>query len=475
MKQMANLTHSYPPPIAIEIPEKLSWRFPRTFWIANCAELCERAAFYSMFIALDLYLSRRIGFSDIKAHAIAAPFSFFLYFLPPFMGAMADKLGFRRALLIAFTLLTTGYTLLGAFQYKATAILSLGLIAIVGAIVKPVISGTAAKSSDTAHRARAFSIFYMMINIGSFTGKTVAAPLRIELGLEYINFFAAGMTLMALIVVALLYRSIDAKGAGKSLAQVARGLLAVLRRGRFMCLIVIVAGFWIIQGQLYSTMPKYITRLLGDTAKPEWLANINPLVVILLVTPITHLVRRVKPENSIAIALFIIPMAALCVSLSDWVQDWAGNCVRLPGGLSLHPVTLMVIPGIALIGLAECFLSPKFLEYASKQAPEGQVAQYMGFQNLSSSIAWLFGFLLSGFLLDWYCPDPAKLSPADHAQWKAAIQSGGPMPDAYASAHYIWYAFCGLGLCAFVALMIFKFVTNRIDRHRLAAARAGST
>ena len=41
-------------------------------------------------------------------------------------------------------------------------------------IVKPVISGTVSKSSNEANRARAFSIFYMVVNIGSFTGKTIA-------------------------------------------------------------------------------------------------------------------------------------------------------------------------------------------------------------------------------------------------------------------------------------------------------------
>jgi dipeptide/tripeptide permease len=446
--------------------KKLSWRFPRTFWIANAAELFERAAFYSMFIALDLYLSRRIGFSDIQAHAIAGPFSFFLYFLPPFMGAVADRIGFRRALMAAFALLTAGYTLLGLFQFPGTAVAALALIAIGGAIVKPVISGTAAKSSDADHRARAFSIFYLMINIGSFTGKTVAAPLRIHLGLEYINFYAAAMALIALVLVTLLYRNVDTKGTGRSLSELIHGFLQVIRHGRFMCLILIVAGFWLIQGQLYSSMPKYIIRLLGDSAKPEWLANINPLVVILLVAPITHLVRRVHPENSIAVALLIIPLAAGCVSLSHMVQIHAGNSISLLGLTSVHPITLTVIPGIALIGLAECFLSPKFMEFASKQAPEGQTAQYMGFQNLSSSIAWLSGFLLSGFLLEWYCPDPAKLSPEIHAQWKAAVEAGGPMPDAYARSHYIWYVFTGVGVAAFAALLVFKAVTNMIDRRK---------
>ena len=467
-------------PSSATAPAKLGWRFPRVFWVANTAELFERAAFYAMFISLDLYLSRKVGFSDVAAHSIAGPFSFFLYFLPPFMGAAADKIGFRRALMLAFTLLACGYALLGAFQSAAPAIIALGLIAVGGAMVKPAISGTAAKASDAEHRARAFSIFYLMVNVGSFTGKTIAAPLRtgfrmpgfgeLKLGLEYINFYAAAMCVVALIVIALFYRNLGASGSGRDLREVLHGLLRVVRNGRFMCLILIVAGFWLIQGQLYASMPKYILRLLGESAKPEWLANINPLVVVLLVTPITHLVRRFKPENSIAIAMSIIPFAALCVSLSDAVQSVAGNSVSIFGLGSLHPVTLMVIIGIGMIGLAECFLSPKFMEFASKQAPEGQVAQYMGFQNLSASIAWLAGFLVSGFLLEWYCPDPEKLPAPVKAQWESAIATGGRLPDAYAHAHYIWYVFFGIGLMALSGLLLFKYVTGRIDRRRATAA-----
>jgi len=457
-------------PKAPEQAVALHWRFPRPFWIANAAELFERAAFYGMFIALDLYLSRKIGFDDVTAHFIAGPFSFCLYFLPPFVGALADRIGFRRALLVAFALLTIGYAMLGLLHYKATAIAALGLIAFGGAIVKPVIAGTAAKASDADHRARAFSIFYMMVNIGSFTGKTIAAPLRIELGLEYVNLASAAFALAALITVAILYRNLDVKGANRRFGEVVSSFLSVVTNGRFMCLILIVAGFWLIQGQLYSSMPKYITRLLGDNAKPEWLANINPLVVVALVTPITHLVRRFKPENSIAIAMFIIPLAALTVSLSAAVQEVVGSNLSILGLFSIHPITLMVILGIGLIGLAECFLSPKFLEFASKQAPEGQVAQYMGFQNLAGSIAWLTGFILSGFLLEWYCPDPLTLPEGAQLHWKTAIESGGALPDAYSRAHYMWYVFAGVGFAAFGAIMLFRFVTQSIARRRMVPA-----
>ncbi len=451
-----------------EVP-KLGWHFPRTFWFANGAELFERAAFYGMFIALTVYLTDMVGFSDLAASVVGALFSSVLYFLPTFSGAMADRIGFRRALMLAFGLLTAGYFLLGALPNKPAVLAALAIIILGGSIIKPVISGTVAKCSDEAHRARAFSIFYMVVNIGAFTGKTAAKPLRTELGLEYINFYAAAMAFCALVLVALFYRDVDAASTGKTVRQLWQGLARVVRNGRFMALIVIVAGFWAIQGQLYATMPKYMLRLLGPSASPEWLANINPLVVICLVVPITHLVRRLKPASSIGIALFIIPFTALIISLSPVIQARTGDSVRLVGGFAVHPITLAVLIGVGLQGLAECFLSPRFLEYASKQAPKGEEGLYLGYQYLTTCIAWLFGFIVSGVAIDRWCPNPDTLPPEVHAQWLAAT-AGGPgaaeLPEVYAHAHYIWYVFTIIGAAAFVALLIFKFVTDAIDRKR---------
>lgn len=462
---------------------KLGWRFPATFWVANIAELFERAAFYGMFIALSMYLTNVVGFTDVSSGWVTAIFSFALYLMPPFMGTIADKIGFRISLIAAFASLAFGYALLGALPSKFAAAFALALIAGGGAIVKPVILGTAAKCSDEIHRARAFSIFYFMVNIGAFGGKTIAAPLRtgfelpwygrLELGLVYINYYAATMAVIALLLVAIAYRNPDSEGTGKTLSEVIQGFLRVLRNGRFMVLILIVAGFWLIQGQLYASMPKYMIRLLGDSAKPEWLANVNPFVVVLFVMPITQFVRNFKPETSIGIALTIIPLSALTVAMTPLLQGQTGNSVSIFGLFTLHPLTMMVIIGIALQGFAECFLSPKFMEYASRQAPRGEEGLYMGFQNLPVAVSWLVGFIMSGYLLDAFCPDPAKLAetnPLAYAQWKAAIETGSELPSAYASAHYIWYTFAAIGGVALVAMRIFNHITGRADRLRQALA-----
>ena len=481
--------------------------FGRTFWIANGAELCERAAYYGMFISLVRYLNIEIGFTDVEAGWVAALFSSILYFLPTFMGIMADKISFRRALIMAFLLLTVGYILLGTggtkkeesidrevpsssaaaepgssisadereqimllpeVPRKLCVIVALIIIMFGGAIVKPVISGTAAKCSTNETRARAMSIFYMVVNIGSFSGKFLAGDLNDRLGLQYINFYAAGMSFCAFLLVMALYKNPDMKGTGKTVKEAFAGLLTVMQNFRFLSQILIVAGFWAIQGQLYASMPTYLERLLGSGTKPEYLANVNPAVVVLLVIPITHMVRRFKPENAIGIGLFIIPFTALVMALSPVLESITGPEVDF-GLFSLHPIVVTIIIGIGLQGLAECFLSPKFLEYASKQAPEGEVGLYLGYQHLTTFFAWLFGFVISGYLLDAYCPDPEKIreiDPAQYEQWQAAVQGQGPMPEAYAHAHYIWFVFTAIGFAAFIGLLLFKHVTRKIDEKK---------
>jgi dipeptide/tripeptide permease len=335
-----------------------------------------------------------------------------------------------------------------------------------GAFVKPIITGTVAKSSDETNRARAYSIFYMIVNIGSFSGKTVAKPVRQRLGLRYVPLYSAGATGIALLVVSLFYWP-KATGGAEEPGKVrsARNTLSELRtvftNYRFLALLLITAGFWAIQGQLYASMPKYVLRMVGEGASPEWYANINPLVVVLLVVPITQLVRRIPAVSSILVGMALIPLSALSMSLSPAL----GRSIDLLGW-ELHPITVMMVIGIAIQGLSECFLSPRYLEYASKQAPPGQEGLYMGYAHLNTFFAWLVGFILAGYLLEAFCPDPKTLGQAEQAARLAAIAGRGSMPEAYARAHWIWYAFLGIGLFAFLMLLVFRWVTGRTDRRR---------
>lgn len=436
-----------------EAKEGHSWKFPAAFWTANLVELFERAAYYAVFIAITIYLTRVVGYNDIWAAWIGGVFSAGLYLLPVFTGAVADKIGFRRSIILAFSLLTIGYFTLGALPYKATVLPAIVILMFGGSFIKSIITGTVAKTTTEATRARAYSIFYGIVNVGAFLGKTFAYPLRLKWGVESINFYSAAMTLVALIVVFFFYKNVSQQGEGKSLKEIWNGFVRVLTNARLLILIFIVTGFWIIQHQLYATMPKYVLRIVGENASPEWIANVNPFVVMTTVVLITHLMSKVKAVTSMTVGMFIMPVSALCMAASPLLESYAGLNVSVFGFFTAHPVTIMMIVGIVFQGLAESFISPRYLEFFSLQAPKGEEGLYLGFSHLHSFLASLLGFGLSGYLLTAYAPDPKTLSAAQ-------------LETAYDHAYYIWFYFAAIGFIAAVALIIYNKITAYIDKKK---------
>ena len=452
--------------MSVSSEKQVKTKFSKAFWIANSVELLERAAYYGVFIVITLYLSRILGFSDIEAGIISGVFSGGLYFLPTFSGAYADKIGFKKSLLLAFSLLTVGYLglalLPGILEAKGLAeygkeviykgirtssekyyIIPVMLVIMVGgSFIKSVITGTIAKETTEANRARGFSVFYMMVNIGAFSGKTIVKPLRENmgnLGLINLNYFSAGMTLLALIMIFLFYKSAKHTGEGKSFKEIWSALIKVVSNLKLVILILIISGFWIVQHQLYATMPKYVLRMAGEHASPSWYANVNPLVVVLSVAWITQLMRKKTSVLSMTIGMFIMPVSALLMASGNLL---GGNDINL-GFMNIHPIALMMIIGIIFQGLAESFISPRYLELFSLQAPKGEEGLFLGFSHLHSFISSVLGFGISGFLLNKYCPDPNLFD--THEAWQAAS----------VHAHYIWYYFAGIALFAAISLIIY--------------------
>ncbi len=418
-------------------------------------ELLERAAFYGFYIAITLYLTDRVGFTDKETGYVAGAFVALLYFLPPFLGAVSDRIGFKNGLVTAFALLTIGYSVLGIYHSKAVVVATLAVIAVGGAFIKPLITGSITKLTTEDTRARGFALFYWIVNIGSFSGKTFVPFIRIGLGLDYVNFFSAAMSGIALLFALFAFKQDESERSTKSLRDVLHSFRKVVTNPRIMALILIVSGFWTTQFQLYATMPKYVIRLLGESARPEWIANVNPLIVVLFVVLITKLMSKRKAATSIFIGMMLVPAAAFIISMGQAMEGAIGSSISVFGLFSAHPLVITLVVGIALQGFAESFISPRYLEYFSRLAPKGEEGVYLGFSYLYSFFAAIAGFILSGYLLDRYCPDPKTL-PAGLTAIERALY--------YEHAYQIWYYFIAIGLFAAASLLVFAFVTQRNDK-----------
>src|SRR6266480_4213211 len=129
--------------------------FERPFWVANISELFERLSYYAAFASLARYLHEALSFPTDRAGL----FGGLVWFLAIFGGAIADRLGFRRALSLAYLILSGSYFLLGSIGAPwlapirnavplvllVTVVLMLPALGV--ALVKPCVVGTTARAS----------------------------------------------------------------------------------------------------------------------------------------------------------------------------------------------------------------------------------------------------------------------------------------------------------------------------------------
>ena len=177
--------------------------FERPFWVANISELFERLSYYAAFASLARYLHEALSFPTERAANLAGLFGGLVWFLAIFGGAVADRLGFRRALSLAYLILSGSYFLLGSIGAPwltpvrnavplvvlVTVVLMLPALGI--AIVKPCVVGTTARSSHPNVRSIGYSIYYTLVNIGGFIGPLVASWVHKNLSVENVFRIAA--------------------------------------------------------------------------------------------------------------------------------------------------------------------------------------------------------------------------------------------------------------------------------------------
>lgn len=159
-------------------------RFGSMFYVANVMEIFERLAWYGFFTVSSLYMTTApqrggLGFSNSQRGVLQGIIPFFVYLLPVFTGALADRVGYRRMFICAYVILIPAYFLLGEMRGFWPFFMVYMLVALGAAMFKPLVVGTVSRVTDDSNRGIGFGIFYLMVNIGGFLGPILAGTLRV--------------------------------------------------------------------------------------------------------------------------------------------------------------------------------------------------------------------------------------------------------------------------------------------------------
>ncbi len=367
--------------------------FERPFWIANVTEIFERLSYYAVFAALARYLHEALQFPTEQASSLSGIFGGAVWIMAIFGGAIADRTGFRRALSLAYFILSCSYFLVGSIAAPWLApvreVVPLGLLvgvilflpALGVALVKPSVVGTTARASKESVRSIGYSIYYTLVNVGSFLGPFLAGWVHSRMRVENVFRLAALSVFLMLAAVLLFFREPTRENAQPtaSLAQVVRNLLTVLGNGRFVLFLLIFSGYWIVFWAQYLIMPIYVHEYVDPSANTEMILIADPLIVITLTVVVNALTRRIAPFRAIILGAIVTAVGWLVIGI--------------------HPAVWTAVLSLVVVAFGEIIQSPRYYEYISRLAPPGQQGTYMGFAFLPIGIGSLLGGWIAGKLL----------------------------------------------------------------------------
>jgi len=249
-------------------------KFPKTFWIANSMELFERWAWYGMFAVLALYLTQStdtgaLGFSQTQKGEMMGIVTAILYFLPLLTGALADRFGYKKMLIIAFVILSSSYLLMGQVRSYTAVYGAFLLVALGAALFKPIVSATVAKTTDETTSSIGFGIFYMIVNIGGFIGPVFSSKLRHIYGWKIVFIMAASAILVNIFLALFFYKEPNRKKNTDpfwtSIWKSLKNILVALADMKLTVFLIIMIGFWTMFNQLFIHCPTLSTSGLTLT------------------------------------------------------------------------------------------------------------------------------------------------------------------------------------------------------------------
>lgn len=379
-------------------------KYPSIFWISNLIELFERYAWYGFYMGFGLFLvgskeTGAMGFSPEQKGIIMGTGSMLLYFLPIMTGAIADRVGYKKVLFLAFTIYISGFFMIQNFESFGMVFVSFIWICVGGAFFKPIISAMISKTTNPETASIGFGIFYMMVNIGGWIGPFVAG-IVLGKGWNFVFLLSIASIMINLVITYLFFkeppRDENTNGVLKSIAQAFRNIFVTLVNWRYAMFLLIMSVFWAAFNQLYYSFPNFVVDWVNTNNLYNSIHSFSPWLAELIGSDPGTVALTLGSMDAFFIIVFQIAVSAFVMRFRP-LNAMMGGIFVLAGGLGMmfsFQNGWMILLGLLIFGLGEMGSSPKYTEYVGNIAPPDKKALYMG----SSFLPIALGHQIAGFL-----------------------------------------------------------------------------
>ena len=403
---------------------------PRGLTFLFATEMWERFSYYGMRALLVLYMVKLlllpghaenvIGLGALR-HLLESmsgpldvqPFSSHIYGLytglvyltPVFGGMLADRvLGQHRTILLGAAMMAIGHFMMA---FEPLFLIALTMLILGNGAFKPNMSAQVGGlyGHGDPRRDRAYSIFYVGINLGAFLAPLVCGTLGEELGWHY-GFAAAGVGMTIALAIYLyamptlppdeLHKAMAAGIENKPLDRDERRRILAL-----IALFVPTSLFWATYEQQGNTVvlwaDDYTDRTINlifwhGEIPVTWFQAFNPFLIFVFTPFIVALwawqAKRGREPSTVtkmSIGCLGVTLANLIMVAAAWQA--AGD----------EASWLWLLGYFVVITLGELYLSPIGLSLVSKVAPARMVSMLMGLWLATSFTGNLIAGWLGGF------------------------------------------------------------------------------
>ncbi len=274
---------------------------PRTFWYLWVGALIDRLGTF-VYTFLALYLTRERHFSVAHAGFVIALWGAGNFAAGPVGGYLADHLGRRRTMLLAFMLSAAAMMNLGLARAPWHITVATLLLGFCGNLFRPAQHATVADVVPPADRTRAYGYLYWAVNLG-FAGAAMLGGFMAERNFMLL-FVADAATTVAFGVV--VYLRVPETHPERHIAVRARPDVRVPLRDRsfmiftFAQLLVMIVG-----SQGNSTLPIDLRDHGIEPSTYGWLLAINGVMIVLLQPTAVSLVQRFDRGRVLALGALL--------------------------------------------------------------------------------------------------------------------------------------------------------------------------
>jgi len=371
------------------------------FIVSN--EAAERFSFYGMRTILVIFMTQYLmdgsGQPDYMSDADATGwfhlFVSVVYFTPVLGAFLADVwLGKYKTIILLSLVYVAGHFTLALDDTRFGLGIGLALIALGAGGIKPCVSahmGDQFGNTNKALVSRAFSWFYMSINIGSFISTLLTPWILVTYGAQWAFGIPGALMLLATIVFWMgRNRFVHIPPAGKSVIREAFSSAGLKIFARLGVIYLFVAVFWALFDQTGSSwvlQARDMDRVLfGMEILPSQIQAANPLLVVILIPifsffvyPALNRIFQLTPLRKMAIGF--IP-AAISFAIISMAQE------RIDAGAT--PGIEWQLWAYVIMTCSEVMISITCLEYSYTQAPKTMKSFIMAFFMLSITIGNVF-------------------------------------------------------------------------------------